>query len=149
MCQNGHVGQLFKKKGRHHRIPLEKSSLEITLNIKVNTISLGRRVLRPTKCERNKCLAIWGLFLWCPGGGGVLRQIHGYWGYQNLLLSKQSDRNFVSLNPKYDFFLYIGGGGGSMLNPGVAKYKSSKTSSQFRHMFYKGKNNHQLFIYGP
>ena len=32
--QNGHVGNIFSKSGRHHRIPLKKSSLETTSNIK-------------------------------------------------------------------------------------------------------------------
>ena len=34
-------------------------------------------------------------------------------------------------------------------NPGELKFQSSKTSSQSRHMYSKGKHNHQFFIYGP
>ena len=36
-----------------------------------------------------------------------------------------------------------------MSNPGERKFQGSKTSSQSRHMYNKGKNNCQFFIYGP
>ena len=36
-----------------------------------------------------------------------------------------------------------------MSNPGEQKFQGSKTSSQSRHMYNKGKNNRQFFIYGP
>ena len=36
-----------------------------------------------------------------------------------------------------------------MPNPGERKFQGSKTSSQSRYMYNKGKNNHQFFIYGP
>ena len=36
-----------------------------------------------------------------------------------------------------------------MSNPGEQKFQGSKTSSQSRHMYNKGKNNCQFFIYGP
>ena len=44
------------------------------------------------------------------------------------------------------------GGGGVlalMSNPGEQKFQDSKTSSQSRHMYDKGKNNCQFFKYGP
>ena len=47
MGQNGHVGHLFSKSGRHPRIPRKNWSRNICKH-KVNTISLRRRVLRPT-----------------------------------------------------------------------------------------------------
>ena len=44
---------------------------------------------------------------------------------------------------KYTFFSYLGGGGGPggalMLNPDERKFQGSKTSSQSRHMYNKGK----------
>ena len=36
-----------------------------------------------------------------------------------------------------------------MSNPGERKFQGSKTSSQSRHMYNKGKNKAQFFIYGP
>ena len=36
-----------------------------------------------------------------------------------------------------------------MANPGERKFQGSKTSSQSRHMYNKGKNNCQFCIYGP
>ena len=64
-------------------------------------------------------------------------------------IRKQSDKKFLSLNPKYEkinFFSYLRA---LTSNPGERKYQGSKTSSQSRHM-YRGKtNNHQFFIYGP
>ena len=36
-----------------------------------------------------------------------------------------------------------------MSNPGERKFQGSKTSSQSRHVYNKGKNNCQFFIYGP
>ena len=36
-----------------------------------------------------------------------------------------------------------------MSNPGERKFQGSKISSQSRHMYNKGKNNYQFFIYGP
>ena len=45
--------------------------------------------------------------------------------------------------PKYTFFSYLGGGGGSwgalVSNPGERKFQGSKTSSQSRHMYNKRK----------
>ena len=54
----------------------------------------------------------------------------------------------------YILFFIFGGGGGCpgeapMSNPGERKFLDSKTSSQSRHMYNKGTNNRQFFIYGP
>ena len=50
-------------------------------------------------------------------------------------IRKQSDKTFLSLNPKYDknctFFIFGGGvlgGGGHASNPGEQKFQGSKTS---------------------
>ena len=50
---------------------------------------------------------------------------------------------------KYTFFSYLGVMGALTSNPGERKFQGSKTSSQSRHMYNKGKNNCQFFIYGP
>ena len=53
---------------------------------------------------------------------------------------------------KYTYFIFGGGGGvleALTSNPGERKCQGSKISSQIRHMYDKGKNNHQFFIYGP
>ena len=53
---------------------------------------------------------------------------------------------------KYTFFSYLGGGGvlrALTSNPSERKFQGSKTSPQSRHMYNKGKNNYQFFIYGP
>ena len=65
-------------------------------------------------------------------------------------IRKQSDKNFLSLSPKYEkkklFFSYLGGSWGALMsNPGERKFQGSKTSSQSRHMY----NNCQFFIYEP
>ena len=49
----------------------------------------------------------------------------------------------------YFFFIFGGSWGALMSNPGELKFQGSKTSSQSRHMYNKGKNNCQFFIYGP
>ena len=36
-----------------------------------------------------------------------------------------------------------------MSNPGERTFQGSKTSSQSRHVYNKGENKHQFFIYGP
>ena len=59
-------------------------------------------------------------------------------------IRKQSDKNKVlSLNPKYEknilFFIFGGSWGALMSNPGERKFQGSKTSSQSRHMYDKGK----------
>ena len=57
-------------------------------------------------------------------------------------IRKQSDKKFLSLNPKYDFFFFFifgGSWGALMSNPGERKFQGSKTSSQSRHMYNKGK----------
>ena len=50
---------------------------------------------------------------------------------------------FLSLNPKYEknllFFIFGGSWGALMSNPGELKFQGSKTSSQSRHMYNKGK----------
>ena len=59
-------------------------------------------------------------------------------------IRKQSDKKFLSLNPKYDknilkFFSYLGGPGGALMsNPGERKFQGSKSSSQSRQMYNKG-----------
>ena len=64
---------------------------------------------------------------------------------------KQSDKNFLSLNPKYEknilFFIFGGSWGALMLNPGERKFQGSKTSSQSRHMYNKGKKITDSFSY--
>ena len=70
------------------------------------------------------------------------------------IIRKQSE--ILKFKPKIwknILFPYWGGGGGPgrtlTLNPGEQKFQGSKTSSQIRYMYNKGKNNHQFFIYGP
>ena len=68
-------------------------------------------------------------------------------------IRKQSEKKFLSLNPKYEnnlYFFHIWGYWGALMsNPGERKFHGSKNSSQSRHMYNKGKNNHQFFKYGP
>ena len=58
-------------------------------------------------------------------------------------IRKQSDKKFLSLNPKYEkiYFLFIFGGvlGALTLNPGERKFQGSKISSQSRHIYKQGK----------
>ena len=58
-------------------------------------------------------------------------------------IRKQSDKKFLSLNPKYKkiyfFFIFGGSWGALMSNPGERKFQASKTSSLSRHMYNKGK----------
>ena len=50
----------------------------------------------------------------------------------------------------FHIFSFLGGpGGGVTSNPDKRKFQGSKTTSQSRHMYNKGENNHQFFIYGP
>ena len=102
---------------------------------------------------------ILGLF-WGPWEGLQLSE----WAYLAFQLSshpylctceirKQSDKKFLSLNPKYDknntFFIFGGSWAGLTSNPGEQKFQDSKTSLQSRQIYNRGKNNHQFFIYGP
>ena len=68
-------------------------------------------------------------------------------------IRKQSDKKILGLNPKYEknilFFIFGGSWGALTSNPGARKFQGSKTSSQNRHMYNKGKNNSQFFINGP
>ena len=94
-----------------------------------------------------------------PGGPSMIRldpsasqlSFHPY--LCTCKIRKQSDRNFLSSNPKYEkniCFLYLGGGGGGlMLNPRLPNFQGSTTSSQSRHMYNKEKYNYQFFIYEP
>ena len=106
-----------------------------------------------------KKMYILGVF-WGPWGGLQWSD----WAYLAFQLSshpylctcvirKQSDKKFLSLNPKYEknytFFIFGGSWGGLTSNPGERKFQGSKISSQSRHMYNKGKNNQQFFIYGP
>ena len=66
-------------------------------------------------------------------------------------IRKQSDKEFLSLNPKYEFlyfFVIFGGSWGDLTsNPGERIFQGSKTSAQSRHMFNKEKHNHLFFTY--
>ena len=55
-------------------------------------------------------------------------------------IRKQSDKNFLSLNPKYE--------NKYMSNPGQRKLQGTKTSSQSRHMHNKENNNYQFSYMG-
>ena len=47
------------------------------------------------------------------------------------------------------FFIFRGSWGTLTSNPSERKFQGSKTSSQSRHTYNKGKNNNPFFIYGP
>ena len=58
-------------------------------------------------------------------------------------IKKQSDKTFLSLNPKYEkiilFFIFGGSWGGLTSNPGERKFQGTKISSQSRQIYNKGK----------
>ena len=60
---------------------------------------------------------------------GYLRGTEGEGGE-----GKQSDKNFLSSNPKYDIFFHIWGSW-------LPNFQGSMTSSQSRHMYTKGTNS--------
>ena len=66
---------------------------------------------------------------------------------------EQYDKNFLSLNPKYEknntFLSYLGGPGGPLRRTQVNENFRAVTSSQSRQIITREKNNHQFFIYGP
>ena len=103
------------------------------------------------KCKKN---VYFGLF---RGPGGGLQWSD--WAYLAFQLSshpylctcqirKQSDKKFVSLNPKYEkiyFFSYLRGSWGALMsNPGERKFHHRADICITRE-----KNNCQFFIYGP
>ena len=64
---------------------------------------------------------------------------HSFWSY---------DKNFLSLNPKYEkIIIFVGSWGFLTSNLGLPKFQGRKTSSQSRYMYNRGKNNPQFFIY--
>ena len=72
-------------------------------------------------------------------------------------IRKQSDKTFLSLNPKYEkiiLFFHIwggpGGGGGPYVEPRWTKITEQLSPHNRADKFIKWeKNNHQFFIYGP
>ena len=70
--------------------------------------------------------------------------------YMSCQIRKQCDKKILSLDSKYGkkyfFFILEGGGvlGALTSNPGERKFQGSKTSSQSRHVYNEGKNNHQF-----
>ena len=67
-------------------------------------------------------------------------------------IRKQYDKKFLSLNSKYEkytFFSYVGGSWGPLRQTQVNENFRAVRPHQSRHMYYKGKNNHQFFIYVP
>ena len=58
-------------------------------------------------------------------------------------ISKQSDKNFLSSNPKHKLFFH------HIWGSWLPNFQDSMTSSQSRHMYTMGTNNYRLFIYVP
>ena len=91
--------------------------------------------------KKKYILGYWGPW---GGGGSTLRLSLSCFPYLCACqIRKQSDKSFLSLNPKYEkntFFFIFGGGvlGALTLNPGERKFQGSKISSQSRQSYNKG-----------
>ena len=66
-------------------------------------------------------------------------------------IRKQYDKNFLSLNPKYDYyFSYLGGYGGPLRQTqGYQNFTAVRSHHRADICITRGKYNHQFFIYGP
>ena len=67
---------------------------------------------------------------------------------------EQSDKNFLSLNPKYEnkiyFLSYLGGHGGPLCRTQVNEnFRAVRPHHRADICITRGKNNHEFFIYGP
>ena len=84
----------------------------------------------------------WGGLQWSDGAY-LAFQLSSHPYLCTCQIRKQSDKKFLILNPKYEknilFFIFGGSWGALTSNPGERKFQGSKTSSQSRHMYNKGK----------
>ena len=69
-------------------------------------------------------------------------------------IRKQSEKKFLSLNPKYEkiytFFSYLGGPGGPLHRTQVNEiFRAASPHNRADICITREKNNHQFFIYGP
>ena len=68
-------------------------------------------------------------------------------------ISKQSDKTFLSLNPKYEkyiIFFIFGGPGGALRRTQVNEnFRAVRPHNRADKFITREKNNHQFFIYGP
>ena len=72
----------------------------------------------------------------------------------SMCIRKQSDKTFLSLNPKYEknntFFHIWGGPGGALRRTQVNEnFRAVRPHNRANKFITMEKNNHQFFIYGP
>ena len=139
-----------------------KMSSNAALIIMETYVQQGETIWKPVfhiyepKCKKN---VYFGLF-WGPWGGLQWSD----WSYLAFQLSshpylctcqirKQSDKKFLSLNPKYEkkyFFSYLGGPGGPLCRTQVNKiFRAVRPHNRADKFITREKNNCQFFIYGP